>query len=355
MDNNIDEQFSYNHTSEKNRKYPGPFAAGIFFTIATLLLTYGGILLPFKNRFLKSGLGEVIFILLPVLIFIFVGKYNIKDTLKLRKIKPINYLIVPGLMIFALPIVAVVNAITLGLSRLIFGRNLPVEQITVSDIPTLLIAILVIGGSAALCEEILFRGLISKSYEGFGVIPSLAITSILFGILHRDIQKCVGIILLGVLIGFIVYKTKSIYAGMIAHFTNNTIIVFFLFSTSSTLERIGKQGDIQINNFDFSSVPTISWILIIIFYLMVLSVSVAIFTALLYAFCKINKDDSQADDVSIYNCRKSEKLSVASFLAVLPGLILIILTFIGEILKLMNINSGTLYNVLKALWLIRPN
>lgn len=390
MDNNVDDQFPHNHTVEKNKKYPGPLAAGIFFTITTLLLTYGGILLPFKNNFLNSGLGEVLFILLPVIIFLFIGKYNIKDTLKLRKIKPINYLVIPALMIFCLPIVAIVNAITLGLIRLIFGKNLPADQITVSDVPTLLIAVLVIGVSAAVCEETLFRGLISKSYERYGVIASLAITSILFGILHRDIQKCIGITLLGVLIGFIVYRTQSIYSGMIAHFTNNTIIVFFLYSASSTLERMGKDGNLQFNNFDFSSVSIISWIIVIIFYMMVLLVFVAVFVALLYAFCKINSDDSQetesniiqalnvndlgqegmnlvqdsplmnqknsienqTDDALISKSSKSRKLSVAGFLAVLPGLILIILTFIGEVLKLMNINSGTLYNVLKALWLI---
>ncbi len=392
MDNNVDEQFSHNHTVEENRKYPGPLAAGVFFTITTLLLTYGGILLPFRNNFLNSGFGEILFILLPVIIFLFIGKYDIKGTLKLRKIKPINYLVIPALMIFSLPIVAIVNAITLGLIRLIFGKNLPVDQIAVSDVPTLLIAILVIGVSAAVCEETLFRGLISKSYERYGVIASLAITSILFGILHRDIQKCIGVTLLGVLIGFIVYRTQSIYAGMIAHFTNNTIIVFFLYSTSSTLEQMREDGSLQFNNFDFSSISIISWIFVIIFYMMVLLVSVAVFVALLYAFCKINKVNSQAtefnkvlelndidlgqeemnlvqdsslmnqknslenqtDDVLISKSSKSRKLSVAGFLAVLPGLILIILTFIGEILELMNINSGTLYNVLKALWLISP-
>lgn len=373
MDNNFDQQFTPSYKVKRNSKLPGPVAAGMFFTITTILLTYGGIILPIENDFLRSGLGEVLFILLPVLLFLILGKYNIKDTLKLRKPKPINYLIVPALMLTVLPIVAVLNAATLGLIRLIFGKNLPVEQISVPDVPTLIIAFLVVGVSAAICEEVLFRGLISKSYEVYGAITSLIFTSILFGILHRDIQKCVSTIVLGVLIGFIVYKTKSIYAGMIAHFTNNVFIVLLLFSTSKSLEQFEKYGNDPINNFDFSSVPLISWVIVIIFYAMLFLGSVAVFSALMYAFCRVNKTENQAikninveaidgnetlgenNIIIASDTTKTQKFSLSAFIAILPGLILIILTFTGDLLKLMNIDSGLLYDFLKTLWLIRPD
>ncbi len=402
MDNNIDEQFSYKHTAEKNKKFPGPLAAGVFFSMTAILLTYGGILLPFENNYLRSGLGEVLFVLAPALIFLIIGKYNIKDTLQLRKTKPINYLIVPLLMIFALPIVAVVNAVILGIIRLVFGKILPIEQVTVSDTPTLFIALLVVGVSAAVCEEILFRGLISKAYERYGVVTSLVTTSVLFGVLHRDFQKSIGLILIGGLIGFIVYRTKSIYTGIVAHFTNNAIIVFLLYSNSSKIDEMEKQGLTQLENFDFSSIPMLSWIIVIIFYFMIFLSCTAVFVALFYALCRVNKKEieggkytsisanagvnnisgnilqdglettndnsigqvgfeevqgshriNQIQEVFDYDTARTKKSSLAGYISVLPGLIIITFIFLGQFLELMNIDSGVLYNLLKALWIIR--
>lgn len=396
----------------KNKKYPGPLAAGILFSITTIFLTYGGILLPFKNKYLRSGLGEVLFILLPVLIFLVIGKYNIKDTLKLRKARPINYLIIVFLMMFAMPVVGVLNAVALGLIRLIFGKNLPIEQIKIADMPTLFIAILVIGVSAAVCEETLFRGLISKGYERFGVVVSLLTTSILFGILHRDIQKGVSTILLGALIGFIVHRTKSIYCGMVAHFTNNTVVVLLTYGTTKMTENLAKMGIEQTQTLDFSNIPTASLVIVIVFYAIIFLGFAAAFIALLYAFCRstekemrleaakvylnetgegstlqldteidkgnllqpdtaidtqlqldaevaetipaqlISEEITQNQSVLISEKNRKSKFGIAGLFGVLPGLILILLTFVGQLLELMNVNSGIIYNLLKTLWLV---
>jgi hypothetical protein len=260
-----------------------------------------------------------------------------------------------------------------------------------------------VGVSAAVCEETLFRGLISKGYEKYGVLTSLIINSTLFGILHRDFQKSISLILIGGLIGFIVYRTKSIYTGMVAHFTNNAIIVFLLFSTSSKLEEMEKQGITQLDNFDFSSIPMISWMIIIIFYFMIFLACTAVFVSLIYAFCRVNKNEIEAekyrstspntgeDNISenilqdgsetndnnigqvgyesvqgnlminqieeafIYDRTRRRKSIIAGFISVLPGLIIIILIFVGQFLELMNVDSGVLYNLLKAVWIIRPN
>lgn len=363
MENNIDDKVSYFRISENN-KYPGPVAAGIFFSLTTLLLTYGGGLIAFKNNYLRSGLGEVLFILIPVLVFLIVGKYNIKDTLKLRKTRPLNYLIVVFLMMFGMPVVGVLNAVVLVIIRLIFKKNLPIPQISIPDLPTLFIAILVIGLSAAVCEEIMFRGLVSKGYRGFGVVGSLVITSILFGILHRDIQKAVSTILLGALIGFIVYRTKSIYTGMVAHFTNNTVAVLLTYGASKMVEKLDKMGVEQPKNFDFSNIPIASLVIVIIFYAILFVGFVAGFIGLIYALIISTDRDARNENMQITTDTTLEgellvtkedrrgKLNIVAILSVLPGIILILLTFVGQILELMDVKSGILYNILKTLWLI---
>jgi uncharacterized protein len=366
VENNIDGPISYIQAGGENKKFPGPVIAGIFFSLTTIFLTYGGGLIAFKNGFLRSGIGEVFFILFPVLVFLIVGRYNIKDTLKIKKTRPINYLIVVFLMMFGMPVVGVLNAIVIGIIRLIFGKNLPMEQILIPDVPTLFIAILVIGVAAAVCEETLFRGLISKGYSRFGVVPSLVMTSILFGILHRDIQKAVSTILLGALIGFIVHRTKSIYTGMVAHFTNNTVAVLLAFGTTRLSEKLKTMGISQAESLDFSKIPTASLVIAIIFYAIIFLAFVAGFVALIYAFYRSTEKGIRLEAVRIQleseatngialavdDSSNSRKFSVLALIAVLPGLILILLTFVGQILELMNVNSGIIYDVLKTLGLV---
>lgn len=349
-----------------NKKYPGPVAAGIFFSLTTLFLIYGGGLLSFKNNYLNSGIGELVFVLLPVLIFLIAGRYNLKDTLKLKKTRPVNYLIVVFLMIFGLPVVGVMNAIVLGLIRLIFGRILPVPQLDIPNVPTLFVALLVIGASAAVCEEILFRGMISKGYEKLGTAGSLILTSVLFGILHRDLQKGVSTILLGALIGFIVYRTKSIYAGMAAHFTNNSIAVLLTYASGKLAERMDGMGVDQIENFDFSNIPTISIIIAAVFYGILFLGCLGGFIGLMYAFLKTTEGNFKIPShltQLINNREETEKAAyvptpenkgfgIAAFISVLPGVLLIFLTFTGQILELMNVKTGIIYELLRVLRLI---
>lgn len=387
MENNINESASPVQIKRENKKYPGPVAAGSLFSLATIFLTYGGVLLPFENNYLRSGLGEVLFILLPVLIFLILGKYNLKDTLKLRRTRPVNYVIIVLLMMVAMPIVAVFNALGLIIIKQIFSKNLPVDQIRISDVPTLLIALLVIGVSAAVCEETLFRGSISKGYERFGVIASLLTTSILFGILHRDIQKCISTILLGVLIGFIVHRTKSIYGGMVAHFTNNAAVVFITYQASKLYKNMEQMDINQALDYDFSNIPLLSIVFVIIFYALIFLVFVSTFVALLYALYRTTKSNFNTEVVQPVNeaepilpvpdgiditqqqlvldrietenihlqqvteKARTRRFSWAALISVLPGLVLIFLIFTAQILYLMDINNGIVYDVLKALLL----
>jgi hypothetical protein len=62
---NIDETL----IDRNKTKYPGPVAAGFFFSLTAILLIYVSPLLPFKNGYLKSGMGEVLLVLVQHLYF----------------------------------------------------------------------------------------------------------------------------------------------------------------------------------------------------------------------------------------------------------------------------------------------
>jgi len=82
--------------------------------------------------------------------------------------------------------------------------------------------------SPAICEELLFRGFILQGLRG-SVRPWVAVvvTALLFGLLHMSIYRLAGTTALGVLMGFLVLRTGSIYPAMLFHFVNNALALTF--------------------------------------------------------------------------------------------------------------------------------
>jgi hypothetical protein len=88
------------------------------------------------------------------------------------------------------------------------------------------VVVLIIGAGPALGEELLFRGLIGRGLVArYGVVLGIAITSVLFGIMHLNPAQATGAILLGIGMHFAYLTTRSFWAPMTLHFLNNTFSV----------------------------------------------------------------------------------------------------------------------------------
>ena len=94
----------------------------------------------------------------------------------------------------------------LGMSRNVFG----ILSITVM---------------AALVEELLFRGAIQGHLLRKGMKPSHAIlvSSAIFGIIHMNPGQVPFAFAIGLIFGWLCYRTGSLVPGIIGHFINNTI------------------------------------------------------------------------------------------------------------------------------------
>src|SRR5690606_32129033 len=111
----------------------------------------------------------------------------------------------------------------------------------------------VIAIAPGICEEVMFRGTISKAYESLGYRKSIIITAILFGIFHFNIMNLVGPIFLGIILGILVYKTNSLYASIIGHAINNGIAlsIGFLVTKFAAIEDVSTEGMILPENMQF--------------------------------------------------------------------------------------------------------
>jgi len=73
----------------------------------------------------------------------------------------------------------------------------------------------------AICEEVVFRGIVMTGYKKVSPFVAIMISSLFFGFMHQNLYQFSYAALTGVFLGFLVYFTNSIYASVLAHFIIN--------------------------------------------------------------------------------------------------------------------------------------
>lgn len=79
----------------------------------------------------------------------------------------------------------------------------------------------------AIAEEFFFRGVVLQGFRNRLSAPvTLAVTGIIFGMMHLEPLKLVPITLLGVFFGSLILMTRSIWSAVFAHAANNAAVLF---------------------------------------------------------------------------------------------------------------------------------
>ncbi len=92
--------------------------------------------------------------------------------------------------------------------------------------PELFVVFLVVALTPAVCEEILFRGLIQKNLTLASTkTKGFVWTGIIFALYHLNPFLLVPLAALGIYLGFLRSRSETILIPMIAHFTNNFVSV----------------------------------------------------------------------------------------------------------------------------------
>jgi len=82
----------------------------------------------------------------------------------------------------------------------------------------------------ALCEEVAHRGLLLKGLSTLGLMRALIISSILFGLMHLNVNQFFFATVLGFLIGLTAVVSKNILPAIIVHFVNNFLSIYLTFA-----------------------------------------------------------------------------------------------------------------------------
>ena len=166
-----------------------------------------------------------IFILVPFAWYYIVNKSNFKDIKSRIKLvsqnidKAFLWGILAAIIIFVVIFIIEIILISSGFEQQDLSNFPELQKLFSWPVMFFLIAIQPIG------EEIYFRGFLFDKLENYAGGPfAVIITAILFGIAHMSYGKeipVIMIIIMGLVLGFIVYRTKNLYSAIIAHIVFN--------------------------------------------------------------------------------------------------------------------------------------
>lgn len=192
-------------------------------------------------------ISQVMFVLFPILVYLAykAEKINIKSVLRLNPISTFTLLIVILISICSHYVLSSLNMIIAYFFE-IFTEIQSMGITPASNILELIISIFVFALIPSICEELLHRGIMLNAYERRGTIKAIIISAILFGVFHYDVRSFLSPIIFGIILGYIVVKTDSIFAAIAAHFVNNIFTeiaqfienTYSLNSVSITMEQI---------------------------------------------------------------------------------------------------------------------
>ena len=84
----------------------------------------------------------------------------------------------------------------------------------------------------SVCEEVLFRGYIQRSLEkSWGIWVAIVLGGVLFGLYHVRLTQLIPLAVIGIVLGWVAWRSGSIWPAVAGHFMNNagSVIVASLY------------------------------------------------------------------------------------------------------------------------------
>ncbi len=214
------------------------------FTDQAILRDYSNVQVVHVNRVLLLFQHLGLFIV-PAIVFSKLTSSNWKSQIGLFPISPALLIASAVVMILCLPLINALSWINnlMSLPEFLSGleavlqsmeegaAELTVALTQVTDVPSLLLNIVIIALIPAIGEEMIFRGLmipIIRKWTGSGHV-AVWISAFLFSAIHLQFYGFLPRFILGALLGYLFLSTKSLYAPIIAHFVNNAVALTLLF------------------------------------------------------------------------------------------------------------------------------
>lgn len=187
------------------------------------------LILEIFNLLFYLSVSFIFFILFPVMWYLFVNSYTIKKTIKQMKITLLNIKISLFWGLLAGCITICIGLI-LQFIMTTSGSNISdINNIADLEVHFSKYSLVLLVGTTPIAEEIFFRGFLLQKIESFfGEKYAIFFTALLFGMIHITYLKIFPVIIslfIGLVLGYMVIKTKNLFSAIIAHITYNLVTI----------------------------------------------------------------------------------------------------------------------------------
>lgn len=215
---------------EGGEKHATPTLSFLTFALMFVTAFYGSLALVHMGGFKVLLIAEYGFFLAPAIVVALLLRLHFDDVFRLRL--PSAGAAASGLLI-GLSGWVVVTGLSFRLLPPPDSLNKALEKILMLDDPStpLWLIWLAVAATPAVCEELVFRGLILSGFRGFGMWPAILTSSLLFALAHASIYRLLPTFLLGIAFGYLAWRSGSIVPGMIAHGVNNGVLATISYSS----------------------------------------------------------------------------------------------------------------------------
>jgi sodium transport system permease protein len=229
------------------RGVPLPAEAMVFIAAVALLYFHVGTRLQGGNG--ETGLLVSQWLLLGgvAVAFASLGPYDVRKTLALRAPQPRA---LAAAALIALGGIPVGWAIVWLEMQLFEGGNLQSmsylqEMLTATDTRRAMWLLFVAAVTPAVCEELVFRGVLLQSLSREErAWRAVLISAAVFGGFHLSFESALRFLptaWIGLLMGWVVWHSRSLFASMLMHFLNNAFVVVLLWQPA--VQRLAFRGN----------------------------------------------------------------------------------------------------------------
>jgi membrane protease YdiL (CAAX protease family) len=259
--------------------------SNLFGMIVILLMAFGSFLIaPLIKLFsipasLSIVLNEIIFLFIPVVVYIAVTKQSAKNTLRLNRLSfpALMLSIFIGMLVFPM-------AIFIGnLSQLVFHNYLQ-DAFTAMQSMSFIGFIGAIALTPAIFEELTMRGIVFSGYKRIDIKKAALMNGLFFGLMHLNPQQFLYAFIIGIIFAYMVFYTDSILSSMVCHFTCDGISAVINFFTMKVL--LNQTSKIP----DINSLPVNTRIISLLVQFIVFVVCLALIILLVKALASLSQN-----------------------------------------------------------------
>lgn len=353
------------------KKHPTIFAANLSVLTLVVLTNILGVILgfviaglsilsgnPLNEQALSSfafnmaavALTQLLCILPISLVYLKSTKRDLATTLRLKKgIDLVQVVLLAGISLGCIYVANPLNDLFMLLLETL-GYTPSAMTFSITSLPQVMIALPLVAILPAICEELLFRGVVLRGYERYSPAAAVIMSALLFGFMHSSLEQLVATTIIGIILAIVVMVTDSLWASIVIHFINNAFALIYnfifadaVFAEYTPLERVVS---------DFSS---------LIFFAPLLIIALALFVfytkrrnkkrygepyspELKSGYAKENTIETDPQTGVIYNVSPAGKNPFIAYLPMVIFFIIVfgtyIVTFFGSIILQGSIING---------------